>query len=55
MKYLTTPNAKGLTPVEVYIEKQAAWTAAQNAWDTAKIEARRSTFPSTACLMLTPS
>ena len=42
MHALTTPDpATGKTPVQVYIEKQTAWAAAQDAWDTAKIKARR--------------
>jgi hypothetical protein len=42
MAYLTTKDpATGKTPVEVYIEKQTAWAAAQDAWDSAKIKARR--------------
>jgi hypothetical protein len=42
MAYLITKDpASGKTPVEVYIEKQTAWAAAQDAWDSAKIKARR--------------
>ncbi|KAI9866194.1 MAG: hypothetical protein M1813_001755 [Trichoglossum hirsutum] len=42
MTYLTTKDpASGKTPVEVYIEKQTAWATAQDAWDSAKIKARR--------------
>ncbi|KAI9782386.1 MAG: hypothetical protein M1839_005259 [Geoglossum umbratile] len=42
MAYLTTKDpTSGKTPVEVYIAKQTAWAAAQDAWDSAKIQARR--------------
>jgi hypothetical protein len=40
MIYLTTKNADGLTPVDIYIEKQIAWAKAQDAWDSAKIAAK---------------
>lgn len=42
MHALITPDpATGKTPVQVYIEKQTAWAAAQDAWDSAKIKARQ--------------
>ena len=43
MKFLTTKRDDGKTPVDIYIEKQTAWTLAQDAWDKAKIAARRMT------------
>ncbi|KAI8955363.1 hypothetical protein F4801DRAFT_574538 [Xylaria longipes] len=42
MTYLTTPlDTTGQTPVEIYIDKQAAWAEAQEDWDKAKIKAQR--------------
>ncbi|KAK3632228.1 hypothetical protein LTR56_016469 [Elasticomyces elasticus] len=42
MAYLTTRDpASGKTPVDMYVEKQTAWAAAQDAWDSAKIKARQ--------------
>ena len=46
MAFLTKKAANGKTPVDVYIEKQTAWTMAQDAWDKAKIEARRKYYVS---------
>lgn len=41
MKYLTTPDPEsGLTKVDLYIQKQAAWANSQEAWDKAKINAK---------------
>lgn len=41
MGYLTTPDPEtGLTKVDVYIQKQAAWASSQDAWDKAKINAK---------------
>jgi hypothetical protein len=37
MAYLTTPvGDTGLTPVDIYIEKQSAWAESQATWDKAK-------------------
>ncbi|KAK3985320.1 hypothetical protein QBC44DRAFT_405143 [Cladorrhinum sp. PSN332] len=42
MEYLTTRDEKtGLTPVDVYVEKQSLWTEAQEAWDKAKLRAKK--------------
>jgi hypothetical protein len=41
MKYLTTPNPDtGLTPVEIYAEKQSKWASAQEKWDRARMDAK---------------
>jgi hypothetical protein len=41
MKYLTQKDpSTGLTPVEVYIQKQAAWAKSQDDWDAANIQAK---------------
>lgn len=44
MAFLTKKGVNGKTPVDIYIEKQTAWTLAQDAWDKAKIDARRKHF-----------
>lgn len=42
MVYLTkVDDTTGQTPVDIYVEKQAAWADAQDAWDKAKIKAQR--------------
>ncbi|KAK3711832.1 hypothetical protein LTR37_009350 [Vermiconidia calcicola] len=42
MRYLTTVDSDtGLTKVDLYIQKQAAWAHSQDAWDKAKINARK--------------
>lgn len=42
MAYLTTHNPDtGLTPVDIYVQKQAVWADAQDTWDQAKINAQR--------------
>lgn len=55
MKYLTTKDPDtGLTPVDVYIEKQKAWGFAQSEWNAAKINAQsKLMFLSLACTILT--
>ncbi|GAQ05379.1 hypothetical protein ALT_2700 [Aspergillus lentulus] len=41
MKYLTTADSKtGLSPVDIYVKKQAAWANAQDEWDKAKLQAK---------------
>lgn len=42
MAYLTKRDEKtGLTPVDIYVEKQSLWTEAQEAWDKAKLRAQK--------------
>lgn len=40
LKLKTKDPETGLTPVDVYIEKQAAWAEAQSEWDEAKVAAQ---------------
>ncbi|KAK0612567.1 hypothetical protein B0T17DRAFT_564881 [Bombardia bombarda] len=42
MKYLTTvDDTTGLTPVDIYVEKQTLWAEAQDEWDKAKLKAQK--------------
>jgi hypothetical protein len=41
MDYLTKPDANtGMTPIDVYIEKQRQWAIAMEAWEQAKYKAK---------------
>ncbi|KAK4183746.1 hypothetical protein QBC35DRAFT_418305 [Podospora australis] len=45
MEYLTKiDEATGMTPIDVYVEKQTAWAEAQDAWDKAKIKAQKDAY-----------